>query len=103
MDSTLAYSIAVGIAIVFLFFLAKFALRWFIRIAIIVIILLALAGAAWVWLNSSSSSTDKKPRSTLTPGNVRYVLACGGLEIREPLFESRQSRASRTLISTDRQ
>ena len=103
MDSTLVYSIAAGIAIVFLFFLAKFALRWFIRITIIVIILLALAGAAWVWLNSSSSPTDRKPRSTLTPGNVRYVLACRSLEIREPLFESQLAKASWTLVSTDRQ
>ena len=66
MDSTLAYSIAGGIALVFLFFLAKFALRWAIRLAVIAIILAALAGAAWVWLNSSSSSPDKKPRSTPT-------------------------------------
>jgi energy-coupling factor transporter transmembrane protein EcfT len=63
MDSTLAYSITAGIAIVFLFFIAKFALRWFIRIAIVAVILLVLAGVAWVYLNSSSSPTDNKPRS----------------------------------------
>jgi len=64
MDSTLAYSIAAGIAIVCLFFLAKFAIRWVIRIAIVAVILAALAGAAWVWLNTSSTSPDKKTRST---------------------------------------
>jgi len=55
MDSTLTYSIAAGVAIVFLFFLAKFAIRWFIRLAIVAVILAALAAAAWVWLNTSST------------------------------------------------
>jgi energy-coupling factor transporter transmembrane protein EcfT len=64
MDSTLAYSIAAGIAIVFLFFLAKFALRWFIRISIVAVIIAALIGAAWIWFNSSSTPPDNKPRST---------------------------------------
>jgi cell division protein FtsW (lipid II flippase) len=62
MDHTLVYSVVAGITIIFLFFLAKFALRWFIRIAIVVVILLVLAGVAWVYLKSSSSSTDNKPR-----------------------------------------
>ena len=71
MDSTLAYSIAGGIALVFLFLLAKFAVRWVIRLAIIAVILAALAGAAWVWFNSSSSPSDKKPRSTPTRSTDR--------------------------------
>jgi cell division protein FtsW (lipid II flippase) len=66
MDSTLAYSIVAGVALVFLFFLAKFAIRWFIRIAIIAVILAALAGAAWVWLNYSSSPPDTKSPPTPT-------------------------------------
>lgn len=66
MDSTLAYSIAAGIAIVFLFLLAKFALRWFIRLAIVAIVLAVLAGAAWVWLNSHTTPPENKPRPTPT-------------------------------------
>jgi hypothetical protein len=66
MDTTLAYSIAAGIAIVFLFLLAKFAIKWAIRIAIIAVILAVLAGAAWVWLNTSSTPPDNKPRATPT-------------------------------------
>ncbi|HEY6806817.1 MAG TPA: hypothetical protein VI306_24785 [Pyrinomonadaceae bacterium] len=66
MDHTLIYSIAAGVALVILFFLAKFALRWFIRIVIVAVILLVLAGAAWVYLSSSSSPSDNKPRPTTT-------------------------------------
>src|SRR6266540_3728119 len=103
MDSTLVYSIALGIALVFLFFLAKFALRWAVRLAIIVVILAALAGAAWVWLNSSSLPSDKKPRSTLTDRNVRYALACRDSDRGFRISKSRQAKAYRTLVSTNRQ
>jgi hypothetical protein len=95
MDSTLAYSIAGGIALVFLFFLTRFAFRWVIRIAIVALILAALVGAGWVWFKSSSSSPKTKPRSTLTRKNVRYALACRDIEIRLPLAESRPANRIR--------
>jgi hypothetical protein len=49
MDSTLLYSLIVGIGLVFVFLAVKFAVRWIVRIAIIVLfILLMLGGAQWL-------------------------------------------------------
>jgi len=71
MDSTLAYSIAAGLGLVFLFLFAKFALRWFIRIVVVGIILAVLGGATWIWLNYSSSRPETKPRPTSTRSSGR--------------------------------
>jgi len=63
MDRTFEYSLAAGIALVFLFVLARFAFRWFIRLTVVAVILVVLAGAIWVWRSYSSPRPELKPQS----------------------------------------
>ena len=66
MDTTLLYSILVGIGLVFVFLVVKFAVRWIVRIAIIVLfILLVLGGAQWL-LRGKSQQPGTQPRSAPT-------------------------------------
>jgi hypothetical protein len=67
MDSTLLYSILVGIGLVFVFLAVKFAVRWIVRIAIIVLfILLVLGGAEWLLRGKSFRQPATQPRSAPT-------------------------------------
>jgi len=66
MDTTLLYSLLVGIGLVFVFLAVKFAVRWIVRIAIIVLfILLVLGGAQWL-LHGHSQQPATLPRPTPT-------------------------------------
>ncbi len=66
MESSLVYAVVGGIALVLIFFIARLALRWAIRLVIIgLLIVAALGGVAWWWLNRTTQS-DAKPRTTPT-------------------------------------
>lgn len=66
MDSTLVYAVAGGIALVLLFFIARLAIRWAIRLALVGLLLVTLLGGlAWWWLRRSGQS-DTGPRPTPT-------------------------------------
>ena len=66
MDSTLVYAVVGGIALVLIFFIARLAIRWAIRLIIIgLLIVAALGGVAWWWLSRTTQS-DAQPRTTPT-------------------------------------
>ena len=66
MEISLVYAVVGGIALVLIFFIARLAIRWAIRLAIIgLLIIAALGGVAWWWLSRTTQS-DAKPRATPT-------------------------------------
>ena len=70
MDPLFIIAIVSGIALVFLIFAARLALRWVIRLVLAGVLLLAvLGGAAWFWLNHSSSQPEK-PRTSNRGNNA---------------------------------
>jgi energy-coupling factor transporter transmembrane protein EcfT len=66
MDTTLTYSLLAGFAVVLLFIVARFAMRWIFKLAVVGLLLIALGGAAWIWFNHSPRQSESKPRSTPT-------------------------------------
>jgi len=65
MDYLLIVSLVGGVAIVFLLAVAKFTLRWLVRLVIVgLLLLVALGGVAWWWLERPATQSDTKPRST---------------------------------------
>jgi len=61
----LIYPILGAVVLILIFFVAKIALRWIVRLVLVVIILLiALGGAAWWWLDQSFKEPATQPRST---------------------------------------
>ena len=66
MDSTLIACLVGGIVLVLaVFFVAKLAIRWMVRLLIVALMMvLALGAAAWWWLNQPSRQIDNKPRQT---------------------------------------
>jgi len=66
METSLVYAVVGVIALVLIFFIARLAIRWAIRLIIIGLLLVAaLGGVAWWWLNRTTQS-DAKPRTTPT-------------------------------------
>ncbi len=66
MEISLVYAVVGGIALLLIFFIARLAIRWAIRLVIIgVLLVAALGGVAWWWLNRTTQSDDK-PRSSPT-------------------------------------
>ena len=66
METSLVYAVAGGIALVIIFFIARLAIRWAIRLVIIgLLIVAALGGVGWWWLSRTTQS-DAKPRATPT-------------------------------------
>ncbi len=66
MEISLVYAVVGGIALVLIFFIARLAIRWAIRLIIIGLLLVAaLGGVAWWWLSRTTQS-DAKPRTTPT-------------------------------------
>jgi energy-coupling factor transporter transmembrane protein EcfT len=64
MDNAIVYAVVGGIALVLLFFIARFAIRWAIRLTIFVLILV-LGGAAWWWFKQPSEH-ENRPRPVPT-------------------------------------
>ena len=70
MDPLFIAAIISGIALVFLIFAARLALRWMVRLVLAGVLLLAvLGGAAWFWLNHSSRQSETKPRTSTRTNN----------------------------------
>jgi ABC-type enterobactin transport system permease subunit len=66
METSLVYAVVGGIALVLIFFIARLAIRWAIRLIIIGLLIVAvLGGVAWWWLSRTTQS-DAKPRATPT-------------------------------------
>jgi len=66
METSLVYAVVGGIALVLIFFIARLAIRWAIRLVIIgLLIVAALGGVAWWWLSRTTQS-DAKARATPT-------------------------------------
>ena len=67
MDNSIVYLIAGGITLILLFFIARLALRWIIRLFLIgIILVLALGGAAWWWFSNPTAQRENKPRPAAT-------------------------------------
>ena len=67
MDNALVYAVAGGIALVLLFFVARLAIRWAIRLTIIgLLLVMALAGVAWWWFSQPASERENRMRNTPT-------------------------------------
>ena len=67
MDNSTIYLVVGVITFILLFFVARLALRWIIRLFLIgLILLLALGGAAWWWLNNPAVQRESKPRPSAT-------------------------------------
>jgi len=67
MDSTLLYSLLIGIGLVFVFLAVRVAARWIVRFVIVVLfILIVLGGAVWLWRKQSFQPPETKPRSAPT-------------------------------------
>ncbi|HEY8226535.1 MAG TPA: hypothetical protein VIG25_14750 [Pyrinomonadaceae bacterium] len=65
MDPLFIIAIISGIALVFLIFAARLALRWIVRLVLAGVLLLAiLGGAAWWWLRQSSTQFETRPRTS---------------------------------------
>ncbi len=63
MDPLLIISIIGGVALVFLLFGARLALRWMVRVILLgVLLLTALGGAVWWWLDQRPPQSENKPR-----------------------------------------
>ena len=70
MDPLFIIAIISGVALVFLIFAARLALRWVVRLVLACVLLLAvLGGAAGLWLNHSSGQSENKPRSSNRANN----------------------------------
>jgi energy-coupling factor transporter transmembrane protein EcfT len=66
MEISLVYAVVGGIVLVLIFFIARLAIRWAIRLVIIGLLLVAaLGGIGWWWLSRTTQS-DTKPRTTPT-------------------------------------
>ena len=66
METSLVYAVVGGIALVLIFFIARLAIRWAIRLVVIgLLIVAALGGVAWWWLSRTTQS-DAKPRASPT-------------------------------------
>jgi hypothetical protein len=65
MDNAIVYAVVGGIALVLLFFIARFAIRWAIRLTVVGLILV-LGGAAWWWYNQPSTERENRPRPAPT-------------------------------------
>ena len=70
MDTTLLYSLLVGIGLVFVFLAIKFAVRWIVRIAIIVLFILLVLGGA-EWLLRGKSQKPQQPTTQPRPAPTR--------------------------------
>jgi len=67
MDTTLLYSLFVGVGLIFVFLAVRIAVRWIVRLAIIALfILIAIGGAAWLLRDKSIRQPESKPRATPT-------------------------------------
>jgi energy-coupling factor transporter transmembrane protein EcfT len=66
MESTLIYAVIAGIAMVLIFFSARVAMRWLLRLVVVgLILLLALGGVAWWWLaDSNRANTQQRPTNS---------------------------------------
>ena len=64
MDPLFIIAIICGIALVFLLFAARIALRWVIRLVAVGALLLIVLGGAWWWFRQSSTQSENKPRPT---------------------------------------
>lgn len=70
MDPLLIISIVCGIAVVFLLFAARLALRWAVRAVLLgVLVLTAVGGGVWWWLDQRPPQFDSKPRQTVRGAN----------------------------------
>jgi energy-coupling factor transporter transmembrane protein EcfT len=66
MDHLFFFSILGGVAVVFLFVIARIALRWAVRFAVVCLLLLmVLGGAAWWWFKPVPQP-EPKPRPAAT-------------------------------------
>ena len=65
MDPTLTLCIIAGIALVFLFIVARIALRWALRLAAVAALLIIVLGGAWWWFKQPAQS-ETKPRQSST-------------------------------------
>lgn len=63
MDPLLIIAILSGIALVFIFLLARIALRWALRLAAVAGLLLIVLGGAWWWFKQPTQS-ETKPRQS---------------------------------------
>ena len=67
MDISIVYLVVGGITLILLFFIARLALRWIIRLFLIgLILVLALGGAAWWWLSNPAAQRENRPRPAAT-------------------------------------
>ena len=67
METSAIYLVVGAITLILLFFIARLALRWIIRLFLIgLILVLALGGAAWWWLSSPAPQRENKPRPAAT-------------------------------------
>lgn len=63
MDPILTVCIIAGIALVFLFVVARIALRWAIRLAAVAALFLIVLGGAWWWFKQPAQSETKSRQS----------------------------------------
>jgi len=67
MDNSIVYLVVGVITFILLFFIARLALRWIIRLFLIgLILLLALGGATWWWLSNPAAQRENRPRPSAT-------------------------------------
>jgi energy-coupling factor transporter transmembrane protein EcfT len=74
MDPILTICIIAGIALVFLFIVARIALRWALRLAAVAALLFIVLGGAWWWFKQPAHS-ETKPRQSSTQSSPRSANA----------------------------
>jgi hypothetical protein len=69
MDSTLAYALIAGVALVMVAVILKAALRWAFKVFAMLIVIAALAVCIWVWFNYSNRQSlhQRTPTRRVTP------------------------------------